>query len=183
MVTLIRPCEDHTAPNRQHRVRRCSDRLRQVQSATEWLPTRSGLRHRPNPNGEALAGRLRLRENPAPDDEPVINLYLHEIGRVKPLTQRAELELVVRTKRGDRTARERLIKANLRRVVEISREFENLGLPLLDLIGEGNVGLVKAVKRFEPASGSKFATYSTWWIKQSIKRALASQLKAIPQPA
>jgi len=100
---------------------------------------------------------------------------------VEQLTPEEEIELVARTKRGDRKARERLIKGNLRRVVKISREYENIGLPLLDLISEGNLGLMKAVERFEPTKGNRFSTFSAWWIKQSVKRGLANQSKTIPR--
>ena len=131
--------------------------------------------------GEALADRFHPREHAAHNGDTAIKLYLCEIGQVKQLTPEEEIELVARTKRGDRKARERLIKGNLRRVVEISREYENIGLPLLDLISEGNIGLIKAVERFEPTQGNKFSTFSAWWIKQSIKRALANQSKTVPR--
>ena len=106
--------------------------------------------------------------------DTAVMLYLRAIDEVKPVTAREELELIARTKQGDRKSRERLIKANLRRVTEISREYESIGLPLLDLISEGNLGLLKAVERFDPAGVRTFASYSSWWIKQSIKRALAA---------
>src|SRR5262245_45189511 len=96
-------------------------------------------------------------------------LYLREIGRVKLLTCEEEIALADRIKRGDKEAREQMIKANLRLVVRIARDYEGLGLPLLDLISEGNIGLMKAVERFEPAKGAKLSTYAAWWIKQSIK--------------
>ena len=81
--------------------------------------------------------------------------------------------MVVRSIKGDRQARERLIKGNLRRVANISAEYENIGLSLLDLISEGNLGLLKAVARFDPSKGTPFPAFSTWWIKQAIKRALS----------
>src|SRR5205085_6407701 len=83
---------------------------------------------------------------------------------------------------GDEEAREQMIKANLRLVVKIARDYENQGLPLLDLINEGNIGLIKGVERFNPAKGAKLSTYASWWIKQSIKRALANQSKTIRLP-
>jgi len=85
-------------------------------------------------------------------------------------------------KKGDKKAREEMIKANLRLVVKIAHDYENYGLPLLDLISEGNIGLMKAVERFDPAKGGKLSTYGSWWIKQSIKRALANQSKTIRLP-
>jgi RNA polymerase primary sigma factor len=111
-----------------------------------------------------------------------MKLYLREIGQVKLLTVAEEIELAARIKAGDRKAREQMIKANLRLVVKIARDYEGLGLPLLDLINEGNIGLMKAVERFDPAKGGKLSTYGAWWIKQSIKRALANQSKTIRLP-
>ena len=111
-----------------------------------------------------------------------LQLYLREIGRVKLLTPKEEIELAKRIKRGDKQAREQMITANLRLVVKIARDYEGLGLPLLDLINEGNIGLMKGVERFNPAKGAKLSTYASWWIKQSVKRALANQSKTIRLP-
>jgi RNA polymerase primary sigma factor len=111
-----------------------------------------------------------------------LNRYLQEIGRFSLLTSREEIELAGKIKKGDASARERMINANLRLVVTIARDYTNLGLPLLDLISEGNIGLTKAVERFDPAKGAKLSTYAMWWIKQSIKRALANQSKTIRLP-
>jgi len=116
------------------------------------------------------------------DADSAIKLYLKEIGEVKLLTPKEEIELAGRIKKGDKKAREEMIKANLRLVVKIAHDFENFGLPLLDLISEGNIGLIKAVERFDPSKGSKLSTYAAWWIKQSIKRALANQAKTIRLP-
>ena len=116
------------------------------------------------------------------DADSAIKLYLKEIGEVKLLTPKEEIELAERIKKGDKKAREEMIKANLRLVVKIAHDFENFGLPLLDLISEGNIGLIKAVERFDPSKGSKLSTYAAWWIKQSIKRALANQAKTIRLP-
>jgi RNA polymerase primary sigma factor len=115
----------------------------------------------------------REGERTAYDGETAIKLYLREIGQVKLLTPEQEIELAARIKKGDKRARELMIKANLRLVVKIARDYEGIGLPLLDLISEGNIGLMKAVERFDPAKGGKLSTYGSWWIKQSIKRALA----------
>src|SRR5213595_1724041 len=108
--------------------------------------------------------------------------YLQEIGQFPLLTPQQEVELAGKIKKGDAAARERMINANLRLVVTIARNYTNLGLPLLDLISEGNIGLTKAVERFEPTKGAKLSTYAMWWIKQSIKRALANQSKTIRVP-
>ncbi|HWY41495.1 MAG TPA: sigma-70 family RNA polymerase sigma factor [Chthoniobacterales bacterium] len=111
-----------------------------------------------------------------------LNRYLQDIGRISLLTPQDEVELARKIKKGDAAARERMINANLRLVVTIARDYTNLGLPLLDLISEGNIGLTKAVERFDPAKGAKLSTYAMWWIKQSIKRALANQSKTIRLP-
>ena len=108
--------------------------------------------------------------------------YLREIGRIPLLTPQEEIELAGKIKRGDKEARERMINSNLRLVVTIAHDYANLGLPLLDLISEGNIGLTKAVERFDPAKGAKLSTYAAWWIKQAIKRALANQGKTIRIP-
>jgi RNA polymerase primary sigma factor len=102
--------------------------------------------------------------------------------RVPLLTPQDEITLAARIKKGDSEARAWMIKANLRLVVKIAHDYANLGLPLLDLISEGNIGLMKAVERFDPAKGGKLSTYGAWWIKQSIKRALANQSKTIRLP-
>jgi RNA polymerase primary sigma factor len=111
-----------------------------------------------------------------------LNRYLREIGRIPLLTPQQEIELAARIKKGDAAARERMINSNLRLVVTIAHDYTNLGLPLLDLISEGNIGLTKAVERFDPAKGAKLSTYAMWWIKQSIRRALANQSKMIRLP-
>src|SRR5882724_7071022 len=129
----------------------------------------------------------------APAEEPVekastgargdsLQLYLREIGRVKLLTPKEEIALARKIKRGDKQAREQMITANLRLVVKIARDYEGLGMPILDLINEGNIGLMKGVERFNPNKGAKLSTYASWWIKQSIKRALANQSKTIRLP-
>ncbi|MSS99933.1 MAG: RNA polymerase sigma factor RpoD/SigA [Pedosphaera sp.] len=116
------------------------------------------------------------------DGDTAIKLYLREIAQTPLITVQEEITLAARIKRGDKAAAEHMIKANLRFVVKISRDYDGLGLPLLDLINEGNMGLMKAVARFDPAKGGKLSTYAAWWIKQSIKRALANQSKTIRLP-
>jgi RNA polymerase primary sigma factor len=114
--------------------------------------------------------------------DPAIKLYLREIGQIKLLTPEEEIDLAARIKKGDREARTLMINANLRLVIKIAHDYANLGLPLLDLVSEGNIGLMRAVERFDPAKGGKLSTYAAWWIKQSIKRALANQSKTIRLP-
>jgi RNA polymerase primary sigma factor len=150
-----------------------------------------------HPAGEAKSAETEVVRKPkASDAEPAptresrsaydgdtaIKLYLREIGQVKLLTPQEEIELAAKIKKGDKKARELMIKANLRLVVKIAHDYEGFGLPLLDLISEGNIGLMKAVERFDPAKGGKLSTYGSWWIKQSIKRALANQSKTIRLP-
>ena len=105
--------------------------------------------------------------------------YFHEIGRIPLLTAEEEVELSLRVQAGCEEARNRMIAANLRLVVRIAGEFNNLGLPMADLISEGNLGLIKAVEKFRPFKGSKFSSYASWWIRQSIHRALGDQSHAI----
>jgi RNA polymerase primary sigma factor len=116
------------------------------------------------------------------EGENGIKIYLREIGQIPLLKPQDEIVLAARIKRGDKAARSKMIKANLRLVVKIAHDYSNLGLPLLDLISEGNIGLMKAVERFDPKKGGKLSTYAAWWIKQSIKRALANQAKTIRLP-
>jgi RNA polymerase primary sigma factor len=116
------------------------------------------------------------------ESKEAIQIYLREIGQTPLLTPKEEIELARRIKKGDKKARAHMIKANLRLVVKISHDYENLGLPLLDLISEGNIGLMKAVERFDPKKGAKLSTYAAWWIKQSIRRALSNQSKTIRLP-
>jgi RNA polymerase primary sigma factor len=116
----------------------------------------------------------------SPDNN--VGLYLREISQVPLLTPQEEVKLAGQIKRGNKRAREKMITANLRLVVKIAHDFGSYGLPLLDLISEGNIGLMKAVERFDPKKGGKLSTYASWWIKQSIKRALANQSKTIRLP-
>ena len=116
------------------------------------------------------------------ESENGIKIYLREIGQIPLLTPKDEVRLAARIKKGDKQARADMIKANLRLVVKIAHDYSNFGLPLLDLISEGNIGLMKAVERFDPKKGGKLSTYAAWWIKQSIKRALANQAKTIRLP-
>ena len=108
--------------------------------------------------------------------------YISDIMKTPLLNPQEEIELAAQIKRGSEKARETMIKANLRLVVKIARDYANLGLPLLDLISEGNIGLMKAVERFDPAKGGKLSTYAAWWIRQSMRRGLANQSKTIRLP-
>ncbi len=146
----------------------------------------------PNPDATAasiareIAAKGNMPEPPLErtryDGDSAYKLYLREIGQVGLLTVQQEIDLASLIKKGDKDARELMIKANLRLVVKIARDYEGFGLPLLDLVSEGNIGLMKAVERFDPNKGGKLSTYAAWWIKQSIKRALANQSKTIRLP-
>ena len=116
-------------------------------------------------------------------DDQGMRIYLREIGQVELLTPAEEVKLAKRIKKGDEAARSQMIRANLRLVVKIAGDYARLGLPLLDLISEGNIGLMKAVERFDPKKGGKLSTYAAWWIKQGIRRALANQGKTIRLPS
>lgn len=135
------------------------------------------------------------REDEPPEDEEnnpeengfttenPIQRYLHEIGKTPLLSQEEEIELAKRIKRGDREAKERFTTANLRLVVSIARRYIGYGLPFLDLIQEGNVGLMRAIERFDHTKGYRFSTYATWWIRQAITRAITDQSRTIRIPA
>ena len=114
-------------------------------------------------------------------DDPV-RMYLKEIGKVPLLTPEEEMELAVRVSAGDEEAKRRMTEANLRLVVSIARRYVGRGMVLLDLIQEGNLGLIKAVEKFDYTKGYKFSTYATWWIRQAITRAIADQARTIRIP-
>ncbi len=130
-----------------------------------------------SPDARELPGAVDHR-----DERSTLQLYLNEIRRTPLLTAAEEVQLAMRIRRGDQAARDQMIKANLRLVVKIAYDYNHLGLPLLDLISEGNLGLIKAVERFDPGKGGKLSTYAAWWIKQSMKRAVANQSKTIRLP-
>lgn len=111
-----------------------------------------------------------------------IKLYLKEIKTTPLLTAQEEIMLANRIKKGDKKARQRMIKANLRLVINIAKRYSYLGVPIMDLIEEGNLGLIKAVEKFNPRKGYRFSTYAAWWIKQYITRAIANQGKTIRVP-
>jgi len=115
-------------------------------------------------------------------EENSLAIYLKDIGKNKTLTLEQEAELAVKIRNNDRRALEKLVKANLRFVVSVSRNYQNQGLPLSDLINEGNLGLIRAAKRFDEKKNFKFISYAVWWIRQAILQALAEQSRIIKLP-
>ena len=111
-----------------------------------------------------------------------LDVYLKEIARIPLLTREQEAEVARRVRAGDEAAKQRLVEANLRLVVQVARRYLNRGLPLPDLIEEGNIGLLRAVEKFDPDRGLRFSTYAVWWIRQAIARALANQARTIRLP-
>jgi len=123
-----------------------------------------------------------VREETRATSRENLRVYLKEIVRIPLLTREQESELGRRVRAGDAAAKARLTEANLRLVVQIARRYLNRGLPLPDLIEEGNIGLLRAVEKFDAERGTRFATYATWWIRQAIVRALANQARTIRLP-
>ena len=115
-------------------------------------------------------------------DNDTMKLYMQSIGQFRLVTQKEEAQLAKRIAKGDQEARDILISSNLRLVVKIAHDFKGLGLPLLDLISEGNIGLMRALEQFDPSKGAKLSSYAAWWIKQSMRRALANQARTIRIP-
>lgn len=115
-------------------------------------------------------------------DNEVISLYLKEINRIPLLSYDEEYELAIKAKNGDKKARERILNSNLRFVVSVAKKFRGQGLPLVDLINEGNVGLITALDKFEPEKGYHFISYAVWWIRQSIMKALSDKGRAVRLP-
>ena len=116
------------------------------------------------------------------NNENLVNTYLGEISKVPLLSKNEEIELAARIRNGDKHALTKLIQANLRFVVSIALEYKNYGLPLSDLINEGNIGLIKAAKRFDETKGFKFISYAVWWIRQSILQFIADHARSVRLP-
>jgi RNA polymerase primary sigma factor len=126
--------------------------------------------------------QLKIIKQVTNRETPSLDKYLHEIGKVELITADEEVELARRIKKGDEKALDKLIKANLRFVVSVSKQYQNQGLTLPDLINEGNLGLIKAAQRFDETRGFKFISYAVWWIRQSILQALAEQARIVRLP-
>src|SRR4051794_31040020 len=133
-------------------------------------PTKARARRRP---------QLDLRPDMTTDS---LQLFLKDIGKVRLLTAQEEVDLAKRIERGDLDAKQKMVESNLRLVVSIAKNYRNQGLPFLDLIQEGTLGLVRAAEKFDYRKGFKFSTYATWWIRQAIARALADKARTIRIP-
>lgn len=126
--------------------------------------------------------QLKITKQVTNRDTPSLDKYLHEIGKVDLISAEEEVELAKRIREGDQRALNKLINANLRFVVSVSKQYQNQGLSLPDLINEGNLGLIKAAQRFDETRGFKFISYAVWWIRQSILQALAEQARIVRLP-
>lgn len=126
--------------------------------------------------------QLKITKQVTNRDLPSLDKYLQEIGREELISPDEEVELAKRIRKGDRKALEKMVKANLRFVVSVSKQYQNQGLTLSDLINEGNLGLIKAAQRFDETKGFKFISYAVWWIRQSILQALAEQSRLVRLP-
>src|SRR6478735_8137690 len=124
----------------------------------------------------------RLDETAREVSTDALQLFLKDIGKVELLTASEEVELAKRIERGDHRAKQEMVEANLRLVVSIAKRYRNQGLPFLDLIQEGTIGLVRAAEKFDWRKGYKFSTYATWWIRQAVARALADKGRTIRMP-
>jgi RNA polymerase primary sigma factor len=163
----------------------------QLQSSVSvWLDAadddeRLNSREAPGDLADALSG-LGERPQPAPEhtdpDADALGAYLREIGRGALLTKEQEVELAKQIEKGSVAARRRMTESNLRLVVSIAKKYQGRGMPLLDLIQEGNLGLMRAVDKFDHRRGFKFSTYATWWIRQAVLRAIGDQARTIRLP-
>jgi len=131
---------------------------------------------------EEDVAELETKANAKVEDSDTIRMYLREIGKVDLLTNEEEKELAQKIREGDKRAKDKMAEANLRLVVSIARKYTGRGLDLMDLVQEGNTGLLRAVEKFDPDKGFKFSTYATWWIRQAITRAIADQARTIRIP-
>ena len=126
--------------------------------------------------------QLKISKSITNRESQSVEKYLQEIGRVELITAEEEVELAKRIKKGDQMALEKLVNANLRFVVSVAKQYQNQGLPLIDLINEGNLGLIKAAKKFDETRGFKFISYAVWWIRQTILEALSEKSRVIRIP-
>ena len=137
--------------------------------------------NKPHTGRQSTGRRVTASRSTSESHDPT-RLYLNEIGASPLLTAEEEVKFARLAQRGDEAARKRMIESNLRLVVKIARRYLNRGLALLDLIEEGNLGLIRAVEKFDPERGFRFSTYATWWIRQTIERAIMNQTRTIRLP-
>ncbi len=131
---------------------------------------------------EAVKRRSAKSNGNAATNHDVTRIYLSEIGRARLLTAEEEISLSRAAQGGCLASRQRMIVSNLRLVVNVARAYVKRGLPLLDLVEEGNLGLIRAVEKFDPERGCRFSTYATWWIRQSVERAIMNQCRTVRLP-
>lgn len=159
--------------------RRVADDELMPESSEEILPESSDeFDETPNP---AAKGKSKYRKS-GQHHADVTHIYLTEIGRSRLLTAEEEVALTRAAQKGCLASRQRMIECNLRLVVKVARAYNHRGLPLLDLIEEGNLGLIRAVEKFDPDRGCRFSTYATWWIRQSVERAIMNQCRTVRLP-
>jgi len=142
-------------------------------ATTERVPKRRGRGRR-----RGLLTGLGHHEH----ERDILDQYLHEVSKTPLLTQKEEIALARKVRAGDQEAMQELVKRNLRFVISVAKKYQNRGLPLTDLIGEGNVGLLTAARKFDPDQGVKFISYAVWWIRQAILAALARQGRTVRVP-
>ena len=126
--------------------------------------------------------QLKITQKITKRDSLSLDKYLNEIGKIGLIDSAEEAELAKRIREGDETALHKITRANLRFVISVAKQYQNQGLPLADLINEGNVGLIKAAKRFDETKGFKFISYAVWWIRQSILQAIVEQARLVRLP-
>src|SRR4029434_6991591 len=163
---------------------RCRHVCREERKATSPTKGMTDPEHVPDEPLDTLleADDADQREETRDTSRANLAVYFREIGQIPLLTREQEVELAQRARAGDAAAKQRLIETNLRLVVQMARRYRNRGLPLPDLIEEGNLGLLRAVDKFEPERGTRFSTYATWWVRQAVARALANQSRTIRLP-
>lgn len=164
--------------------REVADTVAEIDFEADLLaPTASRTNEEPVAPEKPKSSRIeRAAEDQLSKGLDATQLYLNEIGFSPLLSAEEEVYFARRALRGDDAARKRMIESNLRLVVKISRRYVNRGMPLLDLIEEGNLGLIRAVEKFDPERGFRFSTYATWWIRQTIERAIMNQTRTIRLP-
>lgn len=149
--------------------------------AAKFAPTRTPMRDGTRPL-ETKPVKPTKRSQPVRHHGDVTRIYLGEIGRARLLSAQEEISLGRKAQSGCVASRQRMIESNLRLVVKVARAYIKRGLPLLDLIEEGNLGLIRAVEKFDPERGCRFSTYATWWIRQSVERAIMNQCRTVRLP-